>query len=301
MSDYTHLPIPEGYRLVRRGYPKSGETYVFGHNTYTAAMDFKQDTHNIVEKIPAEKKPMMEIPKGWRFVAHRIPNKDEWYMDRIHRRPYKTTHNWVDSSSCTPAWQRDIVEPIIPSGWEFVDYRVAEPGESYVWTWEGWEDTASVHEKLNNRSTQNLVIVKKEEEKKPMMNKLNLESYSYTPKMNPITPRDIYGSHLEKIPAVLGDKWEVVDFRPVECGDYYIDSNLFYELTAYKPSYATSTITKPRFIVKKLREITDTERMDWLCGDKHSGAYMPTSKNGAQRITRDLVDNEIRENEKKGN
>lgn len=300
MSDFTHLPIPEGYRLVRKGYPRTGEEHVCARGVKKASWDYENDTHNIVEKIPTEEKPLMKIPKGWKFVANRPPLSGEWYIVNNNNKLARAAIDWAtcpcDEECPLRGSKQTIVEPIIPFGWEFVDYRIPEYREWYVYgDLPNFASCTTAHyQKLGEKK---VIIKEKKEEKKPMM---NLESYSYTPKMNPITPRDIYGSHLEKIPAVLGDKWEVVDFRPVVCGDYYI-GNLFFGISAYEPGHATSTIAEPRFIVKKLREITDTERMDWLCGDKHSGAYMPTSKNGAQRITRDLVDNEIREGEKKGN
>lgn len=276
MSDYTHLPIPEGYRLVRKGLPRTGETFVYDGGLQKTAFNFQKDTHNIVEKIPEY------IPAGWKFVAKRHPREGEWFLNNLHN-IYKSTTTWTQVCSNS---EITIIEPILPSSnWEFVDYRSPKKGEWYLYM--GSQNPCVAGFPSEDYSEIRAVIVKKKEEKVKV--KTNLESYSYTPKVDPITPKDVYGENLSKIPKLIKGLWKIIDFRIPLKDEYFVAAGI--EAGIQQEGHNNYNAVGPRFIVKSIPPrlpYSDMERMDLI--ERLRNSYIASPQGGIVQVTRANLD-----------
>lgn len=104
------------------------------------------------------------------------------------------------------------------------------------------------------------------------------------PKEKIITPGEIYSaSVLEDIPNIIGDIWEIIDFRPLKKEDTkWIAS--WGEIITYGP--VEDRPGNPRFILK--RKITNEDRLAWLLEHYNRSLYCVNTPLTVEEIDRML-------------
>ena len=107
--------VPEGWRLVRIGVPKSGEWFVDDGNTPTKAFtDFDVSVLAIIEKI--------EQPKQYRPFADAKefePHRDRWWRFKEESDCYQRTSYYSDDSNSGEDWETSLDGRVFDDGSPF--------------------------------------------------------------------------------------------------------------------------------------------------------------------------------------
>lgn len=114
------------------------------------------------------------------------------------------------------------------------------------------------------------------------------------PKEKIITPGEVYSEKvLADIPNIIGDLWEIIDFRPLKKEDTkWIAS--WGEIITYGP--VEDRPGNPRFILK--RKITNEDRLAWLL-KRYRREPKYYNSGLCEPMTMEELDNEIRKERKK--
>lgn len=102
---------------------------------------------------------------------------------------------------------------------------------------------------------------------------INLNDFSYTPSVKPITPKDVYGERLSEIPKIIKGLWKIIDFRvPTKGEDIVTIDGIYKDIDevvrdTWDDETKIAVNSGPRFIVKSIPPrlpYSDTERMDLI-------------------------------------
>ena len=249
--------IPSGWEFVDYRPLKEDDWYLWtGGMLYQCACtpSDQSEKYVIVQRKQKETKEMA-IPYGFVKGETRLPKMHEWFLGDSG--PEKAIHDFG-------YYAMPILEPKdIPSGWEFVDYRVPLRGETYLWR-KGEVPQFNITDYWKEKA----VIVKgKPKVKTPAETLLEeISKLSYTPPpAAPVaqTPASSYGaSALKTISENLTKNgWEVIGFRRLAKGDLYVYDPFGLDIRTYPDP---TNLNWPALIVRKKRVITDTERLDYL-------------------------------------
>lgn len=115
-----------------------------------------------------------------------------------------------------------------------------------------------------------------------------------------ITPGEIYSaSVLEDIPNIIGDIWEIIDFRPPKDEEIYLwkmAGGIGTRIDRYSEGdFGTLLSSSPRFILQ--RKITNEDRLAWLL--KRYNLERDFYRQTSRPIVVEDIDNEIRKERKK--
>lgn len=117
---------------------------------------------------------------------------------------------------------------------------------------------------------------------------INLNDFSYTPSVKPITPKDVYGERLSEIPKTIKGLWKIIDFRPPQHGEYFITDTVS---CVARQGYAFYDVKNARFIVQALLPrlpYSDTERMDLI--ERLGNSYIAPRRGDIVVVTRANLD-----------
>jgi len=197
------------------------------------------------------------IPYGFVKGETRLPKEGEWFLEKLG--PEKAIRDFTFRKML-------IIEPKdIPSGWEFVDYRLPKKGENYLWKAEKY----GVKVSLSGEGKEKLVIVRKKvkTEAETLLEEISKLSYTPPPSVPETqTPASSYGtSALKTISENLTKNgWEVIGFRRLAKGDLYVYDPFGLDIRTYPDP---TNLNWPALIVRKKRVITDTERLDYFLSE----------------------------------
>lgn len=251
--------LPPDWEFVDYREAKKGESYlgvggmVYG---FTFSSPDPSKEYVIVQRKQKETKEMT-IPYGFVKGETRFPKEGEWYT--YEDRPIRALFDFCEETY-------PILTPTdIPSGWEFVDYRLPKKGENYLWKAEKY----GVKVSLSGEGKEKLVIVRKKvkTEAETLLEEISKLSYTPPPAVpTTITPAGIYGKdYLKGISENLTKEgWEVIGFRIPDKGDRYV-YDLFGKDIRLFPDPVP--LEWPALIVRKKRVITDTERLDYFLSE----------------------------------
>ena len=197
----------------------------------------------------------MTIPYGFVKGETRLPKEGEWFLEKLG--PEKAIRDFTFREML-------LIEPKdIPSGWEFVDYRVPLRGETYLWR-KGEVPQFNI---IGYWKEKAVIVKEKPKMKTPAETLLEeISKLSYTPPPSvpeTQTPASSYGtSALKTISENLTKNgWEVIGFRRLAKGDLYVYDPFGLDIRTYPDP---TNLNWPALIVRKKRVITDTERLDYF-------------------------------------
>jgi len=248
--------IPSGWEFVDYRPLKEDDWYLWtGGMLYQCACtpSDQSEKYVIVQRKQKETKEMA-IPYGFVKGETRLPKEGEWFLEKLG--PEKAIRDFTFRKML-------IIEPKdIPSGWEFVDYRLPKKGENYLWKAENY----GVKVSLSGEGKEKLVIVRKKvkTEAETLLEEISKLSYTPPPSVPETqTPASSYGtSALKTISENLTKNgWEVIGFRRLAKGDLYVYDPFGLDIRTYPDP---TNLNWPALIVRKKRVITDTERLDYL-------------------------------------
>lgn len=116
MSEQKIEGVPDGWRLVRIGKPKAGETFIDGSSGVPrkASYDWNGSLRSIIEKI--------EQPKKYRPFANAAefePHRDRWWRVREESEFYQRTTYYSDDFNSGQDWKTCFDERVFDDGSPF--------------------------------------------------------------------------------------------------------------------------------------------------------------------------------------